>query len=109
MRKGSKPFIFFVLFLLFTYSLLVLGYVGVKLECEILTKEKIESQKILDSKKNYQVSLIAGMQNLSSEERIVKIAVDELNMIKRYEPIMMLTIDKDKAEMINKLLKEKYE
>lgn len=109
MRKGSKPFIFFVLFLLVTYSLLVLGYVGVKLECELLTKDKVESQKILDSKKNYQVSLIAELQNLSSEERIVKIAADELNMIKRTEPKMMIVVDKEKINKLNEILKEKYE
>ncbi|MDO8550373.1 MAG: hypothetical protein Q7S39_09520 [Ignavibacteria bacterium] len=109
MKKGSKPFIFFVLFLLVTYSLLILGYVGVKLECELLTKEKFDAQQILDSKKNKQVSLIAEVQNLSSEERIVKIASEELNMIKRIEPKILLTVSKEKIEKINETLKEKYE
>jgi cell division protein FtsL len=106
MKKGSKPFIFFVLFLLVTYSLIILGYVGVKLECELLTKEKFDAQKVLDAKRNKQVSLIAEVQNLTSEERIVKIASEELNMIKRKEPKIILTVSKDKIDRINEELNE---
>jgi cell division protein FtsL len=109
MKKGSKPFIFFVLFLLVTYSLLILGYVGVKLECEILTKEKFDSQKLLDSKSNRLTNLIAVVQNLSSEERIVKIAAEELNMIKRIDPQMLITVSKEKIESMKKELGKKYE
>jgi cell division protein FtsL len=109
MKKGSKPFIFFVLFLLVTYSLLLLGYVGIKLECELLTKEKFDVQKVLDSKRNKQISLIAEVQNLSSEERIVKIASEELSMIKRNEPKIILAVNKDWIETINIALKDKYE
>jgi hypothetical protein len=89
--------------------LLVLGYVGLKLECEILTKEKVYAQKILDSKKNKQISLVAEVQNLASEERIVFIASEELNMIKRTEPKILLSVSKEKIEMINDVLKDKYE
>ena len=109
MKKSSKPLIIFVLFLLVTYSLVILGYVGVKQECELLIKEHVESQKALDLVKNKQVSLIAEVQNLSSEERIVKIASEELNMIKRNEPKIILAVNKDRIEKINIALKGKYE
>jgi cell division protein FtsL len=89
--------------------MLVLGYVGVKLECELLTKSKFDAQKMLDSKRNNQINLIAEAQFLSSEERIVKIAFEELNMIKRTEPQIILNVNKDKIEKINEVLKEKYE
>lgn len=109
MKKGSKPLILFIFFLLVAYSLLILGYVAVKQECELLVKEQVESQKALDFTKNKQVSLIAEVQNLTSEERIVKIASEELNMIKRTEPKILLTVSKEKIEKINEELKEKYE
>lgn len=109
MKKGSKPLIFFVLFLLVTYTFLILGYVGVKLECELLTKEKFDAQKILDSKINKQTNLIAEVQLLSSKERIVKIASEELNMIKRTEPKMSLNVSKEKIREVNEALKAKYE
>jgi cell division protein FtsL len=109
MKKGSKPLIFFAFFLLVTYSLLILGYVAVKQECDLLVNEKVESEKALDLIKNKQVSLIAETQNLISEERIVKIATEELNMIKRTEPKILLNVSKEKIEKINEELKEKYE
>ncbi len=109
MKKGSKPLIFSVLFLLVIYSMLALGYVAVKQECERLTKEKVENQKALDSKLNEQVNLIADVQSNSSEERIVKIATEELGMVKRTEPEILLKVSKEKIDDVEEALKEKYE
>jgi cell division protein FtsL len=109
MKKGSKPFIFFVLFLLVVYSMLVLGYVAVKQECELMVKERVEKQKVLDLAKNKQINFIAEVQLLSSKERIEEIASEELNMIKRSEPKMLLKVSKEKINEVNETLKEKYE
>jgi cell division protein FtsL len=109
MKKGSKPFIFFVLFLLVVYSMLVLGYVAVKQECELMVKERVEKQKVLDLAKNKQINFIAEVQLLSSKERIEEIASAELNMIKRSEPKMLLKVSKEKINEVNETLKEKYE
>lgn len=109
MKRGSKPFIFFVLFLLVVYSMLILGYVAVKQECELLVKEEVEKQKVLDLAKNKQINLMAEVQLLSSKERIEKIASEELNMIKRTEPKMLLKVSKEKINEVNEALKEKYE
>ena len=109
MKKGSKPLIFSMLFLLIVYSMLILGYVAVKQECELLTKEKFENQKTLDSKLNEQVNLIADVQLYSSEERIVKIASEELNMIKRTELQILLKVSKEKIKDVKEAFGEKYE
>ena len=109
MKKSSKPLIFFILFILAAYTGLILSYVGVKLECELLVKEKFDSQKIFDAKKNRRVNLLAESQYLSSEERIIKIAQEDLGMIRRTEPEMILSISKDKVDEISKVLNEKYE
>ena len=109
MKTGSKPLIFSVLFLLVIYSMLALGYVAVRQECERLTKEKVENQKALDSKLTEQVNLIADVQSNSSEERIVKIASEELGMIKRTEPEILLKVSKEKIDEVEEALKEKYE
>ena len=109
MKTGSKPLIFSVLFLLVIYSMLALGYVAVRQECERLTKEKVENQKALDSKLTEQVNLIADVQSNSSEERIVKIASEELGMIKRTEPEILLKVSKEKIDNVEEALKEKYE
>ena len=109
MKKGSKPLIFSVLFLLVVYSMLALGYVAVRQECERLTKEKVENQKMLDSKLTKQVKLIADVQSNSSEERIVKIATKELGMVRRTEPEILLKVSKEKINDVKEALKEKYE
>ncbi len=109
MKKGSKPFIIFVLFLLVVYSMLVLGYVAVKQECELLVKEQVESQRVLDLGRNKQISLMAESQNLLSEDRIVAIASGELNMVKRTEPKILLNVSKEKIEMITEELRKRYE
>ena len=109
MKKSSKPKIFFVLILLAAYTSLILGYVGTKLECELLVKEKFDSQKILDAKKNRHINLLAELQFLSSEEKIVKIAREELGMVRRTEPEIILNLSKDKIDKITKELSRKYE
>jgi cell division protein FtsI (penicillin-binding protein 3) len=98
MKKGAKPAIFFVLFIMVAYAAVILGYVGVKLECDLLTKEKFESRKLLDAKRNRNLNLLAEVQFLSSEERIVKIAQEELKMIKRTEPKIVMHVNKDKIK-----------
>jgi cell division protein FtsL len=109
MKKGAKPAIFFVLFIMVAYAAVILGYVGVKLECDLLTKEKFESRKLLDAKRNRNLNLLAEVQFLSSEERIVKIAQEELKMIKRTEPKIVMHVNKDKIKKISDALEEIYE
>jgi cell division protein FtsL len=109
MKKSVKPVIVLFLFVLVVFAVVILGYVGVKLECEQLTKQKVLSQEKLVAVKNMKVNLTAEVQFLSSEERIVTIAQSELGLIKRTESRIALTIDKSKVEELDNFLKEKYE
>ncbi|MCL5027616.1 MAG: hypothetical protein M1480_01210 [Bacteroidetes bacterium] len=109
MKKSAKPLIFFSLFVFVAYTLLTLIYVGVGLECEKSTKEKILTNEKLSDLKNWRINLVAQDQALSSEERIVDIAVNDLGMIKRTEPPIILKVNKDKIESISKIIDKKYE
>ncbi len=109
MNKGSKSKIAFTLFIFVVFTLLGLGYVSIKLKCEALTKEKILAEEKLSAFKNTRISLIASQQFLTSEERIVDIAQNELGMVKNTGTQMVLKVSKNKIEEINKILKEKYE
>ncbi len=108
-KKGSKPFLFFSLMLFTSFIVLVLFYVGIKLKCEELTKEKILSEKQLDLKSNWQVNLTVKQQYLSSEERITEIAEKELGMIRGGPPVLKVKVDKEQIENIENQLKEKYD
>lgn len=109
MKKGSKPFLFFSVLLFTTFIVLVLFYVGIKLKCEELTKEKVLAEKQLDLKNNWQVNLTVKHQFLSSEERITEIAEKELGMIRGGSPVLKIRVDKEQIENIENRLKEKYE
>lgn len=109
MKKGSKPFLFFSVLLFTCFIVLILFYVGLKLKCEELTKEKILAEKQLELKNNWQVNLTVKHQFLSSEERITEIAEKELGMIRGGAPVLKVRIDKEETDKIENQLKEKYD
>lgn len=109
MKKSAKPTIVYLLFVLVVFASVILGYIGVKLECEVLAKQKVLDQEKLIAVNNMKVNLTAEVQFLSSEERIVVIAQNELGLIKRTESEITLKLDKSKVTELDKFLKEKYE
>ncbi|NCS87159.1 MAG: hypothetical protein AUK34_07005 [Ignavibacteria bacterium CG2_30_36_16] len=109
MKKSAKPLIMYALFLIVTGTVLVLGFVGIKIENEVLTKQKLSAEEKINSLKNERINLIAEYQNYSSEERVLEIAMQKLNMIRPTEPAEIKFANKEKIEMINKILSEKYE
>jgi len=109
MKKGSKSFIGFSIFVFFSSTLLILAVVGIKLECEKFTKEKVITEEKFSDIKNSKLNLIAQDQALSSEERIVGIAQTELGMVRRTEQPVVLTVSKEEIEKISNALKKKYE
>jgi len=109
MNKGSKSKIVSTLFLLIVFTLLGLGYVSVKLKCEALIKEKFLLGEKLKAIGNQNTALLGQRQDLSSEERIVEIAKNELGLEVNSQPQMMMKVSKEKIDKIQKILKEKYE
>jgi cell division protein FtsB len=109
MKKSAKPLIFFNSFVFIVATSLILGYIGIKLECEKLTKEIILTEERLKEIKNRRTDLTAQDQDLSAEENIVSIAKTELGMIKRTENPAVLDVSKEKIEEISKAVDKKYE
>ena len=109
MKKSAKPLIFFSSFVFIAYTFLILTYVGIKLECEKLTKEKVLTEERLKEVKNWKINLTAQDQALYSEDRIVNIAKTELGMEKRTDAPLEITVSKVKIEEISKALEKKYE
>ena len=109
MKRSAKPVIFFVLFVFVSYTILILMYVGVRLEYEKLTREKVIAQQRLGDVKNWKVNLLAQDQALSSEERIVGIAQNELGMVRDSGQVIILNVSKEKIDKISKAIEKKYE
>ncbi len=109
MKKSAKPLIGFGLFTFAVLTFVILLYVGLKLECERLTKLKVLTEEKLNAKNNSKINLLAQEQALSSEERIVKIAETELGMVRRTEPPLLLKVDKAKIDRISETIDKRYE
>ena len=109
MKKSAKPLILFTLFYMVTITLFILGYVGIKLNCEELTKQKVLAEQELENIKNWKLSLSARQQALTAEDRIVPLAEKELGMVKPSDAPIILNVDKSEIEKISKIVKDKYE
>ena len=109
MKKSAKPLIFFNSFVFIVITSLILGVVGVKLECEKLTKQKVLAGERLSEVKNWKINLTAQDQDLSAEERIVNVAQAELGMVRRTDAPVEISVSKDKIEEISKAIEKKYE
>ena len=109
MKKSAKPLILFTLFYMVTITLFILGYVGIKLNCEELTKQKVLAEQELENIKNWKLSLSARQQALTAEDRIVPLAEKELGMVKPSDAPIILNVDKIEIEKISKIVKDKYE
>lgn len=109
MKKGNKPVIVYSLIMLMISTVFVLLVVGFKLKTEELTRVKFETENRLKTEQGKQINLTAEYQTYQSEERIVRIAVSELGMIRRTEQTEKIFYSKEKFEEVNRLLKQKYD
>ena len=109
MKKSAKPLILITLFYMVTITLFILGYVGIKLKCEELTRQKVLTEQELENIENWKLSLSAQRQALTAEDRIVPIAEEELGMIKPSDAPVILTVNKNEIERVSKIVKDKYE
>jgi cell division protein FtsL len=107
--KNSKPILGYGLLTFVCITLYGLTYVGIKLKCESLIKDKVIAIQDYSSVKNEKLNLTAQFQLLNSEERIVAIAQNELGMEKCSAPVLTLSVSREKIERIQKEINSKYE
>lgn len=86
-----------------------LSVVGVKLGNEELIREKESAEDRLKSERTKRVSLIAEYQELTSEERIRLIALNDLGLLKRLEPAIIIPVSLQRISEVENFLNEKYE
>lgn len=109
MKKGYTPTILTFLSFSILIVVMLLSYVGLKLEMDALKKKQvIVNEKIIESN-NMQMSLIAKSQELTSFERIKSIAQAELGMVVDNSAIREIFISQSEIDRVKELLKEKYE
>lgn len=93
MSGKSEHHLLHVMVIFITAILLLLGYVGLKLRIDFMKKEIVITNEQIKQLENQQTKLLADAQFLSSEERIVPIAITELQLEKK-TPLYSISISK---------------
>jgi cell division protein FtsL len=109
MNKSAKPLIIKIIFLLVVVTSIVLISIGLRFKYEELMREKSKLNNMLKEERTKKVNLIADYQAYSSEEKIISVAENNLGMIRRTQPKMTITVNKNLIKKTNEKLKSKYE
>jgi cell division protein FtsL len=109
MNKSAKPLIVKIILLLVIVTSIVLVSTGLRFKYEALKREKSDVNNMLNKERTKKVNLIADYQAYSSEDKIVSVAENKLGMIRRTQPKITITVDKNLINKANEELKSKYE
>jgi hypothetical protein len=99
---------FLLVALIFT-AVMLLTYVVTTTEIKRFNKEKVSKQEIFNERESRIESKIVEIQKLTSEDRIVKFAVDSLNMLRPSDNLDQVNVSKEQINQIEKLVNEKYD
>lgn len=105
--KGSslKNFIVIVA----SISIVLLSYVVVRAEIKRITREKIMKLDMINERVNRIETKLVEIQKLTAEDKIVRLALDSLGLIRPKEKLEIIIVSKDQIAQMEKLLKVKYE
>lgn len=78
-------------------------------EIKAMNKEKNSLVETLTERTNKLGTRIVEVQRLSSENRIVKIAKEELGLIRSTKQYEIIYIDSDQINQVNRIVNSKYE
>ncbi len=90
-------------------ALFLFTYVVLNAEIKRLSREKIIKQDMLSERLNRIEMKMVDVQKFTSEERIVKIALDSLGLVRPNENLEVILVSKEQIKQIEKLLNEKYD
>jgi len=82
-----------------TAILLLLAYVGLKLRIDAMKKEIVMANEQIKQLQNQKTKLFADTQYLSSEEKIVPIAIAELQLEKK-SPLFSVSISASELQIL---------
>ncbi len=109
MKKSAKPFIIKIIFLFVVVTTMVLVTIGIRFKYEELMRERSELNNMLKGERTKKVNLIAEYQTYSSEKKIISVAENKLGMIRRTQPKITISVNKNLIKKVNEKLRSKYE
>lgn len=106
MKKGSLK-----IFIIITFSVAVVLflYVATINEIKNMNKTKINRIELLSEKNNRIQQKIVDIQKLTSEDRIVTMAIESLGLIRPKQNLEVLLVSRKQIDQIEKLVNEKYD
>lgn len=105
--KGSSLKILVVVIL--AAALILFAYVVMVTEIKRMQKEKLNMQLTLSERQNRTQVKMVEVQQLSSEDRIVKLAGDLSGLVRAGKEMEYMTIQKDQIKKIELIVKRKYD
>jgi biopolymer transport protein ExbD len=109
MKKSYKPMILVLLILLVSTTAIILLSIGIRLKYEELTRQKVRLEKELSIENTIRIKLLADHQMYADENIIETFAKENLGMIKRDKPALIIKINQDNVEKLNRELISDYE
>ncbi len=107
--KTKNTFVRNLLIVAAVVALMLLGYVILLQEVKELNKEKVEKQDQLHEKNNKIREKFVEIQKLTSEDRIVALAAEKLNMVRAEDNNDILQISENQILQIERIINRKYE
>lgn len=106
--KKSSGFrkIFAIVVLIVVFGGASSAYVALKRKCNDMKKQITELSDDLKNQDNKTLNLFAVYQQLTSEDRIMSIAENELGMVIADPPIMVIRIEREKINNLQSLLND---
>lgn len=106
--RNSKKNILFNLSVFGVIVVTIISYVVLKLEIQRIDKDKLKIDEEYKAKFESKQNLLAEVQKLQSEERIVPIVMQQLKLVKKPEENQIL-VNTEEIEKLSKLVEKKYE
>jgi cell division protein FtsL len=109
MRKGSKPVIVSLFFVLLVITGIVLASIGTRFKYEELVRQTDDLSKQLKAEQTKHVTLIANYQMYTEEFRIKEIASNQLGMVEGNDNNLAISINKKDVDELLNYLNHKHE
>lgn len=99
----------YVIILAVMITLLLFGYIYVMQGVKTLSTQKVRKEEELIGKRDQLEVRLVEAQQLSSEERIVKIVSDSLGLERSLKPYEVLNVSRSQIKQIEEIIEKKYE
>lgn len=107
--KNKNSFSKYLITIIILVAAFLFGYIYLMEEVKVQGRIRIRKEEELIGKRDKLEAKLVEVQQLSSEERIVKIAVDSLGLIRSLKPFETITVSKREIRQIKEIVEKSYE